>query len=135
MMTPAEMEDAYAALIAADADRDAEALAKLGWQLYAELAEANARNDALRARLTAAAVALRPGAPAPSQGTPAGFPCPGCGSAGTVEECVFCAQLQDPGCGYGLEHMPSAPGQAGRWQCSACRATVADDLAAVGASA
>lgn len=32
MMTPAQMEDAYAALITADADKDAEALAKLAWQ-------------------------------------------------------------------------------------------------------
>ena len=127
MMTPAQMEDAYAALVTADGDRDAEALAKLGWQFYAELGEALARNEALRARVTAAALALRPVASGPGRGTPSQALCPGCGTTGAAEACAFCGQLQDPCCGHGIEHTPATSERSGRWQCAACRATVADD--------
>jgi hypothetical protein len=134
MMTPAQMDGAYAALTTADEERDAEVLSVLSWQLYAELDEANARNNALRASLTAAAIALRPVASQPRRGMSSQALCAGCGALVAAEACLFCGQLQDLGCGHGLDHSPPASGQASRWKCTACRATVADDPAAAGAS-
>jgi hypothetical protein len=64
MMTPAQMDDAYAALVTADGDQDAEALAVLCWQLYAELATTRARASALQSRFSAIARVLE-GSPQP----------------------------------------------------------------------
>jgi aldehyde:ferredoxin oxidoreductase len=51
MMTPAQTEGLLGELTEADAAGDAEALAKLCWQLHAELGEAQALAEALQARI------------------------------------------------------------------------------------
>lgn len=51
MMTPAQVEGLIGELTEADAAGDAETLAKLCWQLHAELGEAQAVTEALQARL------------------------------------------------------------------------------------
>ncbi|HEX4830344.1 MAG TPA: hypothetical protein VH478_04545 [Trebonia sp.] len=77
MMSPAQMDGVYAALVTADGDQDADALAAICWQLYRELGTVKARADALQARFTAAAQALAsppPGHAAPALAQPAGTP-------------------------------------------------------------
>lgn len=62
MMTPAQMDGVYAALVTADDEGDPEALAQICWRLYGELGETRARADTLHARLTAAVRAVLPAA-------------------------------------------------------------------------
>jgi hypothetical protein len=51
IMTPAQMDGMYAALVTADANQDAEALARLCWQLYEELRTARERAEGLKLRI------------------------------------------------------------------------------------
>jgi hypothetical protein len=68
MMTPAQMDGVYAALVTADDHGDTEALAQICWQLYAELGETRARAETLHARLSGAARALLSVHDAPADG-------------------------------------------------------------------
>jgi hypothetical protein len=138
MMTSAQMDGVYAALVTADDEGDAEALAQICWRLHGELGEARARADTLHARLAAAAstvlqapVVLANGNSSGSQAV--GEPCPGCGAAGRVAECVFCSQPQDPSCGYGIEYTPLSADRPGQWRCAGCWAIAADDRRTAGA--
>jgi hypothetical protein len=138
MMTPAQMDGVYAALVTADDEGDGEALAQICWRLYGELGEARARAGALHARLAAAARPVPPAPAVPANGHSSGSlavgePCPGCGVAGQVAACVFCYQPQDPGCGYGVEYTPPSAEHPGQWRCTGCRAIAADEPRAAGA--
>lgn len=136
MMTPAQMDDVFGALSGADEDGDAEALARICWQLFGELGEAHARAETLHARLAdIAARAAR--ASGPEHGSAPARPgrawsgtcwrCPGCGEAGRNEPCLFCGQPHHPGCGYGLEYTPPTVDRPGQWRCANCRAIAADE--------
>jgi hypothetical protein len=133
MMTPAQLDDVYGTLIDADAGGDAETLARISWQLYGELGVTRARAETLRARLTLIARAVRPDGPPPGAagsggGTAhAGQRCPGCGTPGQADGCVFCGQPQDPACGHGLDYTPASADAPGRWRCTGCGAVAADD--------
>lgn len=121
MMTPAQMDDLYSALTEADAGGDAEALAKIGWQLYAELGESRTAEENLRTRLAGIAAAARD-----EDGEPG--TCPGCGDPGSAASCAFCGQPLDPGCGHGLDYTPASEKTPGRWRCTGCRAIIADEI-------
>jgi hypothetical protein len=138
MMTSAQMDGVYAALVSADDEGDAEALAQICWRLYGELGEARARADTLHAELAAAARTVLPAPAVQANGNlsgllAAGEPCPGCGVASQVAACVFCGQRQDPGCGYGVEYMPPSADHPGQWRCTGCRAIASDERRAAGA--
>jgi hypothetical protein len=55
MMTPAQMDDVYGALVIADGEGNAEALARISWQLYTELGDTRARAETLHGGLAAVA--------------------------------------------------------------------------------
>jgi hypothetical protein len=55
MMTPAQLDDVYGALVIADSEGNAEALARICWQLYAELGDTRARAETLHGGLAAVA--------------------------------------------------------------------------------
>jgi hypothetical protein len=126
MMTVAQLEDLYGPLTDADADGNAEALAKLCWQLYTELGQSITLADQRQARFSALVCAVR----AVAGGVGAhdgGHVCPGCDTPGQAVACVWCGQLQDPCYGHGLEHTPPSADADGLWRCSSCRAIVAED--------
>jgi hypothetical protein len=128
-MTPEQMDDLYSALTEADAGRDAEALAKIGWQLHSELTDALERGKALQARLGSIALTA---AQDHDDYEDAGErdPCPGCGNPEWVSPCVSCHQPVDPSCGYGLEYTPGSAESPGRWRCADCQAVIAEEIRA-----
>lgn len=68
MMTPAQMDDVFGALSSADENGDAQTLARICWQLYGELGEAQARAATLHARLADAAARAARAAGVPHAG-------------------------------------------------------------------
>lgn len=125
MMTAGQLEAMYGTLAEADADADAETLARICWQLYAELGQAVTRAGAQQARFAALVRA------AAAHG--GGQACPGCRAPGQAAECAWCGQMQDPCCGYGLEYTPPSADAGGQWRCTGCRAIAADDPLPAGA--
>jgi hypothetical protein len=137
MMTPAQLDDVYGALVIAGSEGNAEALARICWQLYAELDDTRARAETLHGGLVAVArivhaVASTKGS-APPEPRASGQLCPGCGGVGLAADCVLCGQPQDPGCGFGVEYTPPSADRPGQWRCTGCRAVAADERQAAGA--